>query len=69
MKPFSYPEQIALLPYIGKWLAIAGLVAALSGSASAFFLFALDWATAWRDSHAWVIWLLPLAGFAVGWVY
>jgi H+/Cl- antiporter ClcA len=69
MKPFSYPEQIALLPYIGKWLAIAGLVAALSGSASAFFLFALDWATAWRDSHGWVIWLLPLAGFAVGWVY
>lgn len=69
MKPSRYPEQIALLPYIGKWTLIAGLIAALSGTASAFFLFALDRATAWRETHAWLIWLLPLAGFAVGWIY
>jgi H+/Cl- antiporter ClcA len=64
-----YPEQIALLPYIGKWTALAGLIAVLSGTASAFFLFALDYATNWREAHRWIIWLLPLAGFAVGWVY
>jgi H+/Cl- antiporter ClcA len=64
-----YPEQISLLPYIGKWTLIAGLIAALSGTASAFFLFALDWATAWRESQRWIIWLLPVAGFVVGWVY
>ncbi|GJJ03450.1 chloride/fluoride channel protein [Duganella rhizosphaerae] len=69
MKLRRYPEQIALLPYIGKWTAIAGLIALLSGTASAFFLFALDRATVWREAHAWIIWLLPLAGFAVGWVY
>ncbi|RFP16372.1 MULTISPECIES: voltage-gated chloride channel family protein [unclassified Duganella] len=69
MKLRRYPEQIALLPYIGKWTAIAGLIALLSGTASAFFLFALDRATAWREAHVWIIWLLPLAGFAVGWVY
>src|SRR5476649_2959081 len=69
MKSRRYPEQIALLPYIGKWTFIAGLIALLSGTASAFFLFALDRATAWREAHAWIIWLLPLAGFAVGWVY
>ncbi|MES2164031.1 MAG: voltage-gated chloride channel family protein [Pseudomonadota bacterium] len=69
MKSRRYPEQIALLPYIGKWTFIAGLIALLSGTASAFFLFALDRATAWRETHAWIIWLLPLAGFAVGWVY
>ncbi|SFM73329.1 voltage-gated chloride channel family protein [Rugamonas rubra] len=63
------PEPLALLPYVGKWCLIAGLVAALSGSASAFFLFALDQATRYREAHAWLIWLLPLAGFAVGWVY
>jgi H+/Cl- antiporter ClcA len=54
---------------MGKWTVIAALIAALSGTASAFLLFALDAATAWRESHRWVIWLLPLAGFAVGWVY
>jgi H+/Cl- antiporter ClcA len=69
MRPSRYPEQIALLPYIGKWTFIAALIAVLSGTASALFLFALDLATNWREAHRWVIWLLPLAGFAVGWVY
>eukprot|EP01034_Spumella_vulgaris_P045847 gene45847-57142_t len=51
------------------WTLIASLVAVLAGSASAFFLFALDAATAWRQTHPAIIWLLPLAGFAVGWIY
>jgi H+/Cl- antiporter ClcA len=65
----KYPEQIALLPYVGKWCAIATLVAALAGSASALFLVSLDLATTWREQHAWIIWLLPIAGFVVGWIY
>ncbi|SDF63795.1 MULTISPECIES: voltage-gated chloride channel family protein [unclassified Duganella] len=68
-KPSRYPEQVLLLPYIGKWLLLAGLIAVLGGTASAFFLFALDYATNWRETHAWIIWLLPLAGFVVGWIY
>lgn len=69
MKPSKRPEQIDLLPYMGKWLLLASAVAALAGSASAFFLFALEWATATRVSHRWLLWLLPIAGFAVGWLY
>jgi H+/Cl- antiporter ClcA len=69
MRPSRYPEQIALLPYIGKWTFIAALIAVLSGTSSALFLFALDLATNWREAHRWIIWLLPLAGFAVGWIY
>lgn len=69
MKHSKRPEQIDLLPYIGKWLLLASGVAVLAGSASAFFLFALEWATATRLTHRWLIWLLPLAGFAVGWLY
>ncbi|WP_424196155.1 voltage-gated chloride channel family protein [Ampullimonas aquatilis] len=63
------PEPVDLLPYLGKWLLLAGVVALLAGSASALFLFALEWATTTRESHRWLIWLLPLAGFAVGWIY
>lgn len=63
------PEQIDLLPHMGKWLVLATLVAILAGSASALFLVALDWATTTREAHHWLIWLLPLAGFGVGWVY
>jgi H+/Cl- antiporter ClcA len=62
-------QSIALLRYLVKWLALAGLVAVLAGSASALFLAALAWVTAWRSVHPWVIWCLPLAGFAVGWIY
>lgn len=62
-------EQLDLLPYIGKWLVISFIVACLAGSASAFFLHALDWATHTREANPLLIWLLPIAGFAVGWCY
>jgi H+/Cl- antiporter ClcA len=69
MKNFKRFEQFDLLPYLGKWLLLAIAVAVLAGSASAFFLFALDWATSTRLAHRWLIWCLPLAGFVVGWLY
>ncbi|MGY1919103.1 voltage-gated chloride channel family protein [Pseudomonas tolaasii] len=69
MFPIKRPEQLDLIPYLIKWLLLASLVAVLAGSASAVFLFSLDKATQWREAHRWVIWLLPLAGFAVGLVY
>lgn len=69
MHKFNRFEQLELLPYLGKWLVIASAIAALAGSASAFFLLSLDQATTWRESHPWVIWFLPIAGFAVGLVY
>ncbi|MFC3913219.1 voltage-gated chloride channel family protein [Pseudaeromonas sharmana] len=60
---------IELLPYLAKWLILSTLVAILAGSASALFLFALEWATQTRLGHRELIWLLPLAGFGVGWIY
>lgn len=65
----NWSEPLEPVVYLVKWLVLATLVAALAGSASAFFLFALDWATAARDAQRWLIWLLPLAGFGVGWLY
>jgi H+/Cl- antiporter ClcA len=64
-----FDEQLRLLPTMAKWLLLALAVGLLSGSASAFFLFALDWATGMRMAHRWLIALLPLAGFGVGWLY
>lgn len=51
------------------WAWIGTLVGASAGVSSALFLHALDWATAFRETHRWVIALLPLAGAAVGWIY
>lgn len=69
MKLSTNSEQINLLLYIGKWVLLATAVAVLAGSASAFLLFALEWATQTRTSHRWLIWFLPVAGFVVGWLY
>lgn len=52
-----------------QWLSLCGVVALLAGSASALFLFSLEWATHTREAHPWLIWGLPVVGFAVGWLY
>jgi H+/Cl- antiporter ClcA len=59
----------APLAFLGKWTALAGAAGVLAGSASALFLWALDWCTSTRIAHPWLLALLPLAGFAVGWIY
>jgi H+/Cl- antiporter ClcA len=41
----------------------------MAGTASAGFLVALDGATAWRESHLWIIAFLPVGGFLIGWIY
>lgn len=51
----------------GSLLAIPAGVAA--GSASAFFLWALDRVTQLHWAHPWLLWTLPLTGIAVGWLY
>ncbi|MCE1185433.1 MAG: voltage-gated chloride channel family protein [Rhodocyclales bacterium] len=69
LPPSSLAETLGVLPHLARWLGLAALVALLAGSASAFFLWALDLATATRLAHPWLLALLPLAGFGVGWVY
>lgn len=58
-----------LARYVALWLGLATLVGILSGSASAIFLVFLDWATNFRETNLWLIALLPLAGFGIGYVY
>ncbi|MBB3219455.1 voltage-gated chloride channel family protein [Pseudoduganella umbonata] len=60
---------VLALRYLLKWSLISLLVALMAGTASALFLFSLDAATGYRERHPAIVWLLPLAGFAVGWVY
>ncbi len=69
MPHFAPSSKLDLLRYVAKWVALATVVAALAGSASVLFLFALDWATQTREANRWLIWCLPVAGFCVGWLY
>jgi len=62
-------EQYYILLFLGKWLVFGAVVGALIGSASAFLLMALHWATEYRESHLWIIALLPVAGLVSGLMY
>lgn len=62
-------KQIPVLIYLIKWLILSTVIGILAGSASAFFLISLDWATDWRESHIWIIAFLPVAGLAIGLFY
>ncbi|WP_282149279.1 voltage-gated chloride channel family protein [Algibacter lectus] len=65
---FSF-EQIPSLLYLLKWVLICLTLGVLAGSVSAFFLLSLEWATNWRESHLWVISLLPVGGLVIGLSY
>jgi H+/Cl- antiporter ClcA len=52
-----------------KWLFICCLIGFFSGSASAFFLVALEYVSEIRIHNTWIIWLLPIGGLFVGYFY
>lgn len=52
-----------------KWIIICVLTGIFSGSASAFFLVALEWVTHFREQNNWIIWLLPIGGLIIGLCY
>lgn len=70
MKRFLNPvPHLASLWQLIRWSLLVIPVACLAGSASAFFLWALDRATQARWNHPWLLYALPLGGVAVGLLY
>ena len=65
-RPLTFAHVLA---FSTRWLLLCAAVAIVAGSASALFLFALDWATRTRSLQPGLIWGLPLAGFLMGWIY
>ncbi|WP_428912678.1 voltage-gated chloride channel family protein [Niallia sp. Krafla_26] len=61
--------HLQLLFYLMKWTVLAGLVGVLAGSASAFFLVSLEWAAQTRETYTWFLFLLPLGGAFVSFLY
>ncbi len=50
-------------------LLTATVVGVIAGGGAAAFLHSLAWATRSREHHQWLLWLLPVAGFAIGLTY
>ena len=54
---------------LGRWLVLGALVGALSGAASALFLWLLERATSLRMAHDQLVFALPVAGLLIGGLY
>ena len=68
MKKYRF-EQVPILLFTLKWIAITAIVAVLVGVASAGFLKGLEWAAQTRNDNFWLLWLLPIGGFFIGLIY
>ncbi len=65
----SQRMHVGLLFYVFKWIILGGGVGILAGSASAFFLASLDWATKTQQTYLWLLFLLPIGGAFVSLLY
>lgn len=64
-----YLSQKNLTSTIILWSILSTIVGILSGSASAIFLYTLQWVSNTRDLHFWLITLLPLGGMLIAYFY
>jgi H+/Cl- antiporter ClcA len=62
-------EHVTLGTFLLKWLAISIPSGAVVGSAVALFLWSLDRVTELQWQYPWLLYLLPLAGLASGYLY
>lgn len=65
----TFSKVLGLGQYLFRWLLLAALLGGAIGSASAFFLLSLEWATATRALRPALLYFLPVAGFLIGLLY
>ncbi|MEO6978015.1 MAG: voltage-gated chloride channel family protein [Mucilaginibacter sp.] len=68
-KPVPFKAHFAILKHLIRWTLIAVPVAIVIGSVVAFFLWLLTTAIHFRFSHPWLLFLLPLAGALIHFIY
>lgn len=62
-------EQISITIHLVKWTLLAIPVSLIAGSLVALFLYLLDEATNYRWQNEWLLFLLPVAGIAIHFLY
>jgi len=62
-------EFTGIIRHLLRWTAIAVLLSLIAGSLVALFLWLLEQATIFRWQHEWLLFLLPLAGIAIHFLY
>jgi H+/Cl- antiporter ClcA len=65
----AFVDQARVARHLLLWVVLGSASGALAGLASAALLESLDRVTEWRLDEGWLVWLLPVAGGAIGFVY
>lgn len=68
-KPRHFPEQFHIVAQLARWTIIIAPVSISIGLLVALFLWLLDLATTTRWQFPWLIFLLPIAGLFIHWLY
>lgn len=68
-KIFRDLRPLDVTRYLLKWTLLSLPVSLITGSLVALFLWLLDFATRFRWQHQWLLFLLPLAGVAIHFLY
>ncbi|WP_317170598.1 voltage-gated chloride channel family protein [Mucilaginibacter sp. E4BP6] len=70
LKKFIFSsEHVSILKYTLRWTLLIVPVAIAIGSMVALFLWLLSWAIHFRFAHTWLLFLLPLAGVLIHFIY
>jgi len=67
-KPFT-SEHFSILKHLLRWTVIIIPIAIVIGSMVALFLWLLNWAIHFRFAHAFILYLLPVAGVLIYFIY
>lgn len=62
-------EQVSIVRHLLRWTVICVPVALVTGSLVALFLWSLEIVTHWQWQHSWLLYLLPVAGVAIYFLY
>lgn len=62
-------QDTSFLKILGKWILYGGIIGGIVGSTTAFLLEANDYLGEVREQNGWLIYLLPLGGIVIGYIY
>ncbi|SHN33160.1 voltage-gated chloride channel family protein [Mucilaginibacter sp. OK098] len=68
-RPIPFKEHFTIVKHLVRWTIMTIPVAIAIGSVVAFFLWLLTAATHFRFDHKWLLFLLPLAGLLIHFIY
>ncbi len=65
----GFAATAAYLKRFAQWIAVGLALGLLGGLVGTAFCYGIQYATAFRNGHSWIIWLLPVGGLLIVWLY